>query len=123
MKNLCLISLIFILIITGCGSNSNKNFNSDGTISYMYAKELVINNGAILVDLDTKDVFDSSHIDGSISMPINNISEDSASKNFTDSNNIIIEYSSNGNNDEGISKLKKLGYKNIYDLGKSDNWK
>ena len=125
MKKFIIIICLFVMLICGCSnSKSGNNFNSDGTITYLYAKELIINNGAILLDIDSNDDYTKNHIDGSINLYFNDINSDNTSQNIADKNSIIIIYSKDGKNNKGaIQKLNDLEYNNVYNLGTTDNWK
>lgn len=125
MKKFIIIICLFVMLICGCSnSKSGNNFNNDGTINYLYAKELIINNGAILLDIDSNDDYTKNHIDGSINLYFNDINSDNTSQNIADKNSIIIIYSKDGkNNKSAIQKLNDLEYNNVYNLGTTDNWK
>ena len=70
MKKLLVFFILFLLV----GCNSDKN--NSGLISYMDAKEKIINEGAIVVDVRTEDEYNEKHIDGAILLPLDNINED-----------------------------------------------
>ena len=125
MKKFIIIICLFVMLICGCSnSKSGNNINNDGTITYLYAKELIINNGAILLDIDSNDDYTKNHIDGSINLYFNDINSDNTSQNIADKNSIIIIYSKDGkNNKSAIQKLNDLEYNNVYNLGTTDNWK
>ena len=125
MKKFIIIICLFVMLICGCSnSKSGKNFNNDGTITYLYAKELIINNRAILLDIDSNDDYTKNHIDGSINLYFNDINSDNTSQNIADKNSIIIIYSKDGkNNKSAIQKLNDLEYNNVYNFGTTDNWK
>ncbi len=117
MKKLYLLFL-FIVFLVGCSSNSDN-----GLISYMSAKEKIINNGAMLVDVRTKEEYDENHIDGATLLPLDSIS-DEVSNVISDKNTEIIVYCKSGKRSrEALELLTGLGYKNVYDLGSIDNWK
>ena len=110
--------LLFTVILVGCSNNSNGT-----NISYMSAKEKIINNGAILVDVRTKEEYDDKHIDGATSIPLDSIS-DNVNNVISDKNTEIIVYCKSGaRSHEAMELLNSLGYKNVYDLGSIDNWK
>ena len=91
MKKFIIIICLFVMLICGCSnSKSGNNFNNDGTITYLYAKELIINNGAILLDIDSNDDYTKNHIDGSINLYFNDINSDNTSQNIADKNSIIM---------------------------------
>lgn len=116
MKKLFLIILCITLLV-GCSS-------SGGTISYVKAKEKMINEGAILVDVRTQEEYDESHIEGAILLPIDDIDEKSVTEYVGDKTTTIIVYCKSGKRSaQAYQKLKNLGYKSVYDLGAMSNWK
>ena len=124
MKKFFIIGIIMIFCMCGCGSNNGDKLNADGTISYMYAKELMINEGAILLDVRSEEEYNDSHIDGSLLLPVNDISEEKASEIIGDKDTTVIVYCRSGNrSSQALEYLNELGYENIYDLGAMSNWK
>ena len=124
MKKFFIIGIIMIFCMCGCGSNNGDKFNADGTINYMYAKELMINDGAILLDVRSEEEYNDSHIDGSLLLPVNDISEEKASEIIGDKDTTVIVYCRSGNrSSQALEYLNDLGYENVYDLGAMANWK
>jgi rhodanese-related sulfurtransferase len=118
-----LILFLCIFFMIGC-SKGDSNFNSDGTIKYMYAKEIIINEGAVLIDVRTKDEYDEKHIDGAILIPLDDINEEVVKENVSTKDTSIIVYCRSGDrSSQAASILKSLGYSKVYDLGSIDNWK
>ena len=91
MKKLLLI-VVFLLLLVGCSSSSN-----DGTISYMEAKEKIINEGAILVDVRTEAEYNEKHIDGASLLTLDSITIDSAKNVISNKDSVIIVYCKSGN--------------------------
>ena len=60
MKKLLIITLC-VFLLSGCGETKNTD-SSDGSVNYMEAKEKIINDGAILLDVRTKDEYNEKHI-------------------------------------------------------------
>ena len=117
MKKIYLFLLCLFLFI-GCSNNDN------GSISYMKAKEMIINNNAILIDVRTEDEYNERHISGAVLLTLDEINEDSASEVIDDSDSYVIVYCRSGaRSRDAYTKLKELGYKNVFDLGSIDNWK
>jgi rhodanese-related sulfurtransferase len=116
MKKVLIVLLLFVLV--GCSSNKN------GVINYMKAKELMINNQAILVDVREEDEYNEHHIAGASLLPLGEIDEDSAKEVIGDTDKYVIVYCKSGKrSSEAYNKLKDLGYENVYNLGSIDNWK
>ena len=114
MKKLFIFIILFLLV--GCSSNEDSN----GLISYMDAKEKIINEGAVLVDVRTEDEYNSNHIGGAINIPIDSIS---SAVSLSKDNPIIVYCKSGNRSSQALEKLEALGYSNVYDLGSIDNWK
>lgn len=105
LKKLILV-IIVILFISGCDNNkTNKQSNELTTI--MNTKEYII------VDVRTKDEYDTSHIIGAINIPYNEINDDI----IIDKAKTILVYCQSGNRSKIAQEaLIKLGYE-TYDLG------
>ena len=117
MKKLFLIILCVTLLV-GCSSSGGGNIN------YVKAKEKMINEGAILVDVRSQEVYDEDHIDGAILLPVDDIDKESVTEYVGDEKTTIIVYCKSGKrSSQAYQKLKELGYKNVYDLGAMSNWK
>ncbi len=123
MKKYLLLFLACVLFLFGCG-NSDDKINDDGTVSYMYAKELIINNNAKLVDVRTSDEYMDNHIEGALLLTLDDIGVDKAKEVIGDTNTYVIVYCKSGvRSSEAKKRLNDLGYTNVYDLGSIDNWK
>lgn len=117
MKKVLLI--IFLFLLVGCSSNKNN----DSIISYIEAKEKIINENAVLIDVRTEAEYNNRHIDGAILLSIDDIDEDTVSNVIDSKNSVIIVYCQSGNrSSQAVSLLNDLGYNNVYDLGSIDNW-
>ena len=115
MKKILLV-LFMCCLCCGCGKK-------DELITYIEAKEKIINNSAILIDVRTQEEYDTDHINGAILLPLNSIDEESASAIFGTKDAEIILYCQSGNrSSQAKEKLKELGYNNVHDLGAMSNW-
>ncbi len=122
MKKL-LIIIFCIFLLSGCGEAKNTD-SSDGSVNYMEAKEKIINDGAILLDVRTKEEYDEKHIDGASLLPLDIIDIDSISQIVSEKDTPIIVYCRSGNRSkQAREKLIALGYSKVYDLGAMSNWK
>ncbi len=119
MKKIFVIFIIFLCLL-GC-SNSKNNDNS--IISYIEAKEKIINENAILLDVRTEEEYNEKHIDGAILFTLDTINENTVANIISDKKAVIIVYCQSGNRShQALEKLKELGYTNVYDLGSISNW-
>ena len=118
-----LIVLFCVCLLSGCGEEKNTN-KDNTTVSYMEAKEKIINDGAILLDVRTEDEYNESHIEGASLLPLDEIEEDKISTIVSSKDIPIIVYCKSGNRShEALLKLQELGYSKVYDLGAMNNWK
>ena len=112
--------LVIILGLCGCSSDS---VSENGLISYDDAKEF-LDNGAVLVDVRSKEEYDAGHIEGAILFPVDTIDKESAAEVFISPKQTIIVYCRSGaRSSEAYKMLAELGYTNVYDLGSIDKWR
>lgn len=114
MKKLFILVIVMFLL-GGCSSKDSDN----GLISYMDAKEKIINEGAVLVDVRTEDEYNNKHIGGAINVPIDSIS---SAVSLSKDNPIIVYCETGNRSSQALEKLEALGYSNVYDLGSINNW-
>lgn len=118
MKKFFVLFLGFFLL-AGCSSDNDSNL-----INYMDAKEKIINEGAVVVDVRSEDEYNQNHIGGAILLSLDNITKDSVSAIIDSKDTPIIVYCRSGNrSSQALVKLEALGYTKVYDLGSIDNWK
>ena len=118
MKKSFLILLFCFVLLVGCSSKKST------IVNYVEAKEKIINNGAILLDVRTQEEYDEKHIDGAILLSLDSIDEDSVSSIVSNKSIPIIVYCRSGNRSaQALEKLTNLGYKEVYDLGAMSNWR
>lgn len=122
MKKIFIV-LFCICLLSGCGGEKNTD-RDENAVSYMEAKEKIINEGAILLDVRTADEYNEKHIDGASLLPLDEIDNDSIAAIVHDKNSPIIVYCKSGNRShQALLKLQALGYSKVYDLGAMSNWK
>ncbi|MCI7605952.1 MAG: rhodanese-like domain-containing protein [Spirochaetales bacterium] len=77
----------------------------------------------ILLDVRTKEEYDSGYIPGAINIPLSEINETTITA-LPDKSQKILVYCRSGNRSKQASeKLVKLGYKNIIEIGGINSWK
>lgn len=117
-----IICLVILLTITGCAETSIKEAvtASSKTVTSSEASSL-IKDGAILIDVRTKEEYEEKHIKGAVNIPLSDIEDGNI--NY-DKDTAIIVYCRSGNRSATAAKeLITLGYTSIYDLGSINNWK
>lgn len=96
---------------------AKSNFEGYKKIEYNVAVELM-KNEHILIDVRTKEEYESGHIKGSINIPLDIIK----SVNY-DKDKVLIVYCRSGRRSKMAADiLLELGYKNVYDLGSITSW-
>lgn len=134
LKAINIICLVVVItgIFSGCSSknivNNKKSSAESKTISFINIsaeegkKRLDSEKGIILLDVRTKEEYDTGHIKGSILIPVDNLKEE-APKNLRDTNAVIFVYCRSGNRSVTAADiLVNLGYKKVYNLGGIINW-
>ena len=108
-----LIILIICLGICGCNSTTNekKSYLKDSEI-----KDIMLNNEYKIIDVRTKEEYDTGHVKDSINIPYDELADIDIDKNT-----IIFVYCKSGNRSSiAYNTLTKLGFK-VYDLGAYDS--
>ena len=123
MKKILFI-LIVMVLLTGCGSDSDK-----GKVMEINKTDAVtkIDEGAILIDVRSSQEYEDNHIDGAININVDDILNTEGALIYNNSeigfNKTIIVYCRSGaRSKNAANKLVELGYTNVYDLGSIDNW-
>jgi phage shock protein E len=136
LKNINIIYLVsaFLLIglLSGCSSVTNETSKESSTASKKSGftnitpeeakKRLDSEKGIALLDVRTKEEYDTGHIKGSILIPVDNLKEEAENK-LKDKDASIFVYCRSGNRSTTAANiLVNLGYKNVYNLGGINKW-
>ena len=79
--------------------------------------------GFILLDVRTKEEYESGYIPGAINIPLSDINGNVVSS-LPDKSQMILVYCRSGNRSRQASdKLSRLGYTNIIEIGGINSWK
>ena len=101
MKKLLVLLVSAILIVTGCEKQQSE------------LDKIVNENNYVIVDVRTKEEYDTGHVKDAINIPVDTIND----KVELDKNKTIIVYCRSGKRSATAKqKLVDLGYK-VYDLG------
>ena len=101
MKKLLVLLVSAILIVTGCEKQQSE------------LDKIVNENNYVIVDVRTKEEYDTGHVKDAINIPVDTIDD----KVELDKNKTIIVYCRSGKRSATAKqKLVDLGYK-VYDLG------
>jgi phage shock protein E len=136
LKNINIIYLVsaFLLIglLSGCSSVTNERSKESSPASKKSSftnitpeeakKRLDSEKGIVLLDVRTKEEYDTGHIKGSILIPVDNLKEEAENK-LKDKDAPIFVYCRSGNRSTTAANiLVNLGYKNVYNLGGINKW-
>ena len=125
--------LIPLIVLASCGTvetsapaaeeTSIEAEPSYQTISSDDAKKMMDEDSAVIIlDVRTKDEFDTGHIEGAILIPDDKI-EEKAEEILTDKSAVILVYCRSGRRSALASaSLAQLGYTNVYDFGGIIDW-
>lgn len=114
-------SLILLILLSSCLFSKGENYKR---ISMDEAKALMEESeGYILLDVRTKEEYESGYIPGAINIPLSDINENVVSS-LPDKSQMILVYCRSGNRSRQASdKLSRLGYTNIIEIGGINSWK
>jgi phage shock protein E len=136
LKSKNIIYLIATIILLGTFSGcSNKSVETNKEVSTVQKKDTFSNitpeeakkrldneKNIILLDVRTKEEYETGHIKDSRLMPVDIIKEESV-KTLVDKDTTIFVYCRSGSRSSAAAKiLSEQGYKNVYNLGGITNW-
>ena len=121
MKKIIIVVMIMILV-SGCNSNNNEVDNTTNSINSITTKEVNTivkeEKDYIIIDVRTKEEYESGHIKGAINIPVDDINSIDIDKN----KRIIVYCKSGKRSNNAANILLNKGYKYIYDMGGINNW-
>ena len=128
MKKIMLPLLLCLLLLAGCGGQTNQGESTMEPSSYQQitpedAKTMMDEQGDyILLDVRTQEEFDEGHIEGAILIPDTEIG-DRAEEELIDKESTILVYCRSGRRSKlAAQALADLGYTNIYEFGGIIDW-
>jgi len=124
MKNMLLILLLFVFILTGCVAvSSPTEANTYRQITMTEAvKMMEKEEDYVILDVRTEQEFAAGHIPNAILVPNETIGTQEI-PNLPDKDQLIMVYCRSGNRSKQASdKLVQLGYTNIVEIGGINNW-
>lgn len=118
-KKSVLMVLILAVIVLVLMLNQGK---FRGGMTSEQVTTLMEDKGAVLIDVRTKGEFMEGHIPNSVNIPVDNI-EEGMKQAYPDKDTPIILYCRSGaRSKNAASKLKTMGYTEIYDFGGISRW-
>ena len=115
MKKILIV--LVILLLTGC-----SNTISSGSITCKEKDTLMKEDNTILIDVRTKEEYESGHLENAINIPVDIVL--SKIGEYASKDTKIIIYCQSGKRaTTAFETLKNNGYKNIYNLGSINSCK
>lgn len=119
-KNILAIIVLLVCIFALVGCVADKGGIT--TISAQVGKEMMDSGEVVIVDVREPYEYSDGHIDGAILLPLGDIEKD-AERLLPDKDATIIVYCRSGRRSaDAATKLAKLGYTKIYDMGGIIDW-
>jgi len=120
------------VIIAGCGSDTETPAPAATASEAVKKAEYIkitpekaremINRGAVIVDVRTKDEYNEVHISGSVLLPVDDI-KFLAPSVLPDKSAVILVHCRSGIRSERAARmLLDMGYASVYDFGGIQNW-
>ena len=120
MKQILLLFLTTLLVLTGCGRAKEKNAYQQ--ITQEEAKRMMDTQEVIILDVREQDEFDAGHIPGATLIPYGSI-EEKAPSMLPDKDQLILVYCRSGRRSKiAAEALEKMGYTNIKEFGGILDW-
>jgi len=107
--------IIIMLSLILCGCNNTENVKKD-SFNNTEIKEIMANNQYVIIDVRTKEEYESKHLVDSINIPVDLLNNIEIEKD-----KILFVYCKSGTRSNiAYETLNGLGY-TVYDLGAFDN--
>lgn len=134
IKNIIYLGIVILLVgilsvfVKEVTWKNNKDLTT--TIEASYSKitpegameRLSNENDIVILDVRTKEEYDTGHIKNSILIPVD-VLEEEAIESLKDKDATIFIYCRSGNRSKTAANiLINLGYQNVYDLGGINDW-
>lgn len=117
--------MLLALMMTGCGgtsSGTDMKKDSFTQITMDEAKEMMDDDGVVIVDVRRQDEYDFGHIPDAICIPNETISDKQPAE-LPDLDQVILVYCRSGRRSkDAAQKLFNMGYTNIYEFGGILDW-
>ena len=117
-------ALLSLLLLTGCAGTADGSGGSYIQLSSDQAMEqMASSEGYIILDVRTKEEYDSGHIAGAVNLPLQDLA-DGPPALLPDLSQEIYVYCRSGNRSKQASQiLAELGYTNVFEFGGIHSWK
>ena len=119
MKTLILCTIIF-LSFSACGSGADQHTAT--VISPQQAREMMLGNDLIIIDVRSEQEFQAGHIPGAILLPYDIVREEAAAL-FPDLGQTFLLYCQSGRRSNiAANAMAEMGYSSVYDFGGIMAW-
>ncbi|MBS7020873.1 MAG: rhodanese-like domain-containing protein [Firmicutes bacterium] len=118
-KNIIILTVCFLFLVTGCSKDSTSEKTKYGytRISSDIARDSMEEKNTVLVDVRTEEEYASGHLKGAINIPLHAI-DGTVISTLKDYQQKILVYCESGNRSiQASAKFAELGYKNVYEIG------
>lgn len=121
MRYIGLLIFSVAMLLSGCGETTQENHYQQ--ISQEQAKEMMDTQEVIILDVREQDEYERGHIPNAQLLPVNLITETTASDIIPEKDSIVLVYCRSGNRSKTASQtLADIGYTNIYEFGGINTW-
>lgn len=121
MRYIGLLIFSVAMLLSECGETTQENHYQQ--ISQEQAKEMMDTQEVIILDVREQDEYERGHIPNAQLLPVNLITETTASDIIPEKDSIVLVYCRSGNRSKTASQtLADIGYTNIYEFGGINTW-
>ncbi|MCR5688877.1 MAG: rhodanese-like domain-containing protein [Clostridiales bacterium] len=120
---LIIISMLCLLLLTGCGAREQDEAYHFVSVSAEEAKEIMDTQWEyVILDVRTQEEYDEGHIEGAILIPDYEIGE-RAEDELPDRDRLILVYCRSGRRSKlAAEELVSMGYTNVVEFGGIIDW-
>ena len=122
MKQLLLLALVIVIGVAAIKFYTHHDAGFRKLSAEEAKARLDSGDPLVLLDVRTREEFDSGHISGALCLPVESIGSEAPAE-LPDRNAEILIYCRSGRRSaEAAKKLTKLGYTNVCDFGGIQDW-
>lgn len=113
-----IVIIIVLLVLTLFITLNNNHSNAIKKLTTKEVNEIVEDDDLIIIDVRTKEEYDSGHIPNAINIPYDEIEK----VNYDKSKTIAVYCQTGKRSSNAALQLEKMGYNKIYDFGGISNY-
>ena len=128
MKQYLLMLLALVCLLSACGGGEPAQEETVVTTFQQISQEeartiMATNQEAVILDVRTREEYDSGHIKGAVLLPVDEITEETAREVIPTQDTQVLVYCRSGNRSVTASKtLAQLGYTEVYEFCGINTW-